>query len=123
MAPSVLAQPTSGPVAAPRSTGTWRPGPSAGNLAGRPVGCDHGTMTLLAEDEIAAALTGVPGWERAEDAITCVVTLRDFRAAMLYTGAVAYLAEAANHHPDIAIQWNKVTLDRKSTRLNSSHLV
>jgi 4a-hydroxytetrahydrobiopterin dehydratase len=67
-------------------------------------------MTLLAEDEIAAALTGVPGWERAEDAITCVVTLRDFRAAMLYTGAVAYLAEAANHHPDIAIQWNKVTL-------------
>ena len=25
-------------------------------------------------------------------------------------GAVAYLAEAANHHPDITIQWNKVTL-------------
>jgi 4a-hydroxytetrahydrobiopterin dehydratase len=67
-------------------------------------------MTLLAEDEIVAALTGVPGWERAEDVITCVVTLRDFRAAMLYAGAVAYLAEAANHHPDITIQWNKVTL-------------
>jgi 4a-hydroxytetrahydrobiopterin dehydratase len=29
---------------------------------------------------------------------------------MLYTGAVAYLAEAANHHPDILIQWNRVTL-------------
>jgi 4a-hydroxytetrahydrobiopterin dehydratase len=29
---------------------------------------------------------------------------------MLFTGAVAYLAEQANHHPDILIQWNKVTL-------------
>lgn len=67
-------------------------------------------MTLLTEDEIAAGLSGVPGWERAGDAITCVVTLRDFRAAMLYAGAVAYLAEAANHHPDLTIAWNKVTL-------------
>jgi 4a-hydroxytetrahydrobiopterin dehydratase len=24
-------------------------------------------------------------------------------------GAVAYFAEAANHHPDITIEWNKVT--------------
>jgi 4a-hydroxytetrahydrobiopterin dehydratase len=39
-----------------------------------------------------------------------VQTLADFRAAVLYVGAVAYLAEAANHHPDITIQWNKVTL-------------
>ena len=29
---------------------------------------------------------------------------------MLFVGAVAYLAENANHHPDIAISWNKVTL-------------
>jgi 4a-hydroxytetrahydrobiopterin dehydratase len=29
---------------------------------------------------------------------------------MLFTGAVAYFAEAANHHPDIVIQWNRVTL-------------
>ncbi len=29
---------------------------------------------------------------------------------MLYVGAVAHLAQAANHHPDIAIAWNKVTL-------------
>ena len=29
---------------------------------------------------------------------------------MLFTGAVAYLAEEANHHPDITIQWNRVTL-------------
>jgi len=38
------------------------------------------------------------------------VTRSDFRDAILFTGAVAYLAEQANHHPDILIQWNKVTL-------------
>ncbi|HUZ51586.1 MAG TPA: 4a-hydroxytetrahydrobiopterin dehydratase [Streptosporangiaceae bacterium] len=67
-------------------------------------------MTLLTEDEITAALGRVPGWERTGNAIARTVTLGDFRDAMLYVGAVAHLAQAANHHPDIAIAWNKVTL-------------
>lgn len=67
-------------------------------------------MTLLNDDEITAALAGLPGWQRAGDSITTTVELADFRASMLFTGAVAYLAEEANHHPDILIQWNKVTL-------------
>ena len=36
---------------------------------------------------------------------------KDFRDALLYLGAVGYLAESANHHPDIDISWNKVTLN------------
>jgi 4a-hydroxytetrahydrobiopterin dehydratase len=67
-------------------------------------------MDLLTEDEIAARLGETPGWERAGSTITCTVTRTDFTAAMLFTGAVAYLAETANHHPDILIQWNRVTL-------------
>ena len=67
-------------------------------------------MKLLSDEEITAALAGLPGWSRSGDNITTTVELADFRAAMLYTGAVAYLADAANHHPDILIQWNKVTL-------------
>jgi 4a-hydroxytetrahydrobiopterin dehydratase len=67
-------------------------------------------MTLLTEEEIAARLESAAGWELAGSAISLTVTLRDFRDAMLYVGAVAYLAEAANHHPDIAISWNRVTL-------------
>jgi 4a-hydroxytetrahydrobiopterin dehydratase len=53
---------------------------------------------------------GAPGWERQGSSISAVVTRKDFRDALLFTGAVAYLAEQANHHPDITIQWNKVTL-------------
>jgi 4a-hydroxytetrahydrobiopterin dehydratase len=67
-------------------------------------------MELLTEDEIAGRLGGVPGWARQGSSITTTITRSDFREAMLFTGAVAYLAEQANHHPDILIQWNKVTL-------------
>jgi 4a-hydroxytetrahydrobiopterin dehydratase len=67
-------------------------------------------MTLLSEEEIIASLGRAAGWERAGNAITRTVTLGDFRDAILYVGAVAHLAQAANHHPDIAIAWNKVTL-------------
>jgi 4a-hydroxytetrahydrobiopterin dehydratase len=67
-------------------------------------------MDLLTEEAIAAELGGVPGWERDGSSIVRTVTTDDFRSAMLFTGAVAYLAEAANHHPDVLIQWNKVTL-------------
>ena len=34
----------------------------------------------------------------------------DFRAAMLWVNRVANLAEQQNHHPDIDIRWNRVTL-------------
>jgi len=67
-------------------------------------------MGLLSDDEISAELARVPGWARDGSSITRTTTLADFRAAMLYAGAVAYLAEQADHHPDLLIQWNKVTL-------------
>ena len=38
------------------------------------------------------------------------MTRKDFGDALRYVNAVGYLAEQANHHPDIAVSWNKVTL-------------
>lgn len=35
---------------------------------------------------------------------------RDFAAALAFVNRVGGLAEEANHHPDIDIRWNKVTL-------------
>jgi 4a-hydroxytetrahydrobiopterin dehydratase len=67
-------------------------------------------MDLLTEDEIAAQLNATPGWAREGSSITRSVKRDDFRGAMLFAGAVAYLAEEAGHHPDILIQWNRVTL-------------
>jgi 4a-hydroxytetrahydrobiopterin dehydratase len=67
-------------------------------------------MTLLSADQVRAELAATPGWELADGQITKTVTHRDFAAALRYVNAVGYLAEQANHHPDIEISWNKVTL-------------
>ena len=67
-------------------------------------------MTVLSDQQISEGLAGLDGWVRQGDSIVHTETLADFRAAILYVGAVAYLAEAANHHPDVTVQWNKVTL-------------
>lgn len=67
-------------------------------------------MSVLSDEQVSERLAGLEGWAREGDSIVHVATLDDFKGAMLYVGAVAYLAESANHHPDIAIAWNKVTL-------------
>jgi 4a-hydroxytetrahydrobiopterin dehydratase len=67
-------------------------------------------MDLLTETQISAELAELPAWARQGNEITTTTVRKDFRDALLYLGAVAYLAEKANHHPDIAIAWNKVTL-------------
>jgi 4a-hydroxytetrahydrobiopterin dehydratase len=67
-------------------------------------------MALLDQDAIARRLTEVPGWQRDGDAIVKRATLGDFKEAMAYVNQIAEIAEAQNHHPDITIQWNKVTL-------------
>jgi 4a-hydroxytetrahydrobiopterin dehydratase len=67
-------------------------------------------MNLLTEPQITAELATVPAWTRDGDSITTLTQRADFKDALLYLGAVAYLAESASHHPDIAIAWNKVTL-------------
>jgi len=67
-------------------------------------------MSLLTDSQISDELTTVPTWTREGDSIATVTARSDFRDALLYVGAVAYLAETAGHHPDVTIQWNKVTL-------------
>jgi 4a-hydroxytetrahydrobiopterin dehydratase len=67
-------------------------------------------MGLLAENEIVTLLATTKGWERAGDSITTTVTFPGFLDSIAFVNKVAELAEAADHHPDIDIRWNKVTL-------------
>jgi len=67
-------------------------------------------MTLLSADQVQAELAATPGWELADGRITKTATHKDFAAALRYVNAVGYLAEKANHHPDIVMSWNKVML-------------
>jgi 4a-hydroxytetrahydrobiopterin dehydratase len=67
-------------------------------------------MALLDDAAVEKALDALPGWERRGDEIVKTFTHEDFAAAMAFVNRVADAAEAANHHPDIDIRWNKVTL-------------
>ncbi len=67
-------------------------------------------MSRLTEDEIAARLAELPGWERDGDVIRRVYCFADFRSAMAFANAVADKAEARDHHPDLLVQWGRVTL-------------
>ncbi len=65
----------------------------------------------LADQEIEARLASLPRWKlAATGAITATWEFRDFVVAMQFVNQVAALAERAQHHPDIDIRWNKVTL-------------
>ena len=64
---------------------------------------------LLDDAVIDAGLAGT-GWSRDGDNLVKTVTRGDFAGAMGFVNAVAELAEEADHHPDIAIRWNRVEL-------------
>ena len=52
----------------------------------------------------------VPGWESNGKEIIRTYKFKDFAEAMAFVNKVAGLAEAADHHPDINIRYNKVRL-------------
>ena len=67
-------------------------------------------MLLLSPSEVQAALATLPGWKLSGKAIERHHQFPDFAAAMRLVNRVAEAAEFANHHPDILINYNKVTL-------------
>ncbi len=67
-------------------------------------------MGLLNEMQIRKELRRTRGWKRSGAEIRKTVRKTDFVHAMAFVNAVALLAERANHHPDIDIRWNTVSL-------------
>ena len=67
-------------------------------------------MPLLAGETVTKELLTLPGWSLAGKEIRKTFQLKDFVRAMGFVNSVALLAEKANHHPDIDIRWNSVTL-------------
>ena len=65
---------------------------------------------VLTQPEIDAALQNLPGWSRKDGTIERVFQFDDFAQAMVFVNKIADAAEAANHHPDILVSYNKVTL-------------
>lgn len=67
-------------------------------------------MEKLTEEQIAARLEDLSNWSEVNGAIQRTYQHKDFVESIKFVNHVAEIAEAAQHHPDILIRWNKVTL-------------
>ncbi len=63
---------------------------------------------VLSDIAIQRELGNLPGWSRRGDVITKTFQFRNFLAGIDFVAAVAKVAEAANHHPDIDIRYTKI---------------
>ena len=67
-------------------------------------------MDKLSDQQRDDALERLNDWQAQGEAIVRTFQLRDFTRAIDFVNAVAEMADDANHHPDIDIRYNKVTI-------------
>lgn len=67
-------------------------------------------MALLNDAEVQKRLAGLPGWERKGDAIEKEFKRGDFVGSVEFVRSLVEPVEAMNHHPDLAISWDTVTV-------------
>ncbi len=65
-------------------------------------------MAKLTDQELEVFLSNAEGWTSRGDAIHKEFTFAGFRAAIAFVNRVAERADAAHHHPEIEIHYNRV---------------
>jgi 4a-hydroxytetrahydrobiopterin dehydratase len=67
-------------------------------------------MSLLSREQIEQRLRDLDGWRLERDAIVKQFTFAGFPGAVAFVTRLVPGAEAADHHPDITINYRRVTL-------------
>ena len=67
-------------------------------------------MALVLDHEIDTFLESHHDWSRSGNELIRMFTFKDFNESMGFVTRIAMAAEKADHHPDIDIRWNQVTL-------------
>ena len=67
-------------------------------------------MAVLSDEEIDRRLGELAGWSREGDALTRTFEFDGFTGSVEFVNRITPPAEEMNHHPDLAISWNKVTV-------------
>jgi 4a-hydroxytetrahydrobiopterin dehydratase len=64
----------------------------------------------LPDAVVASALDALPGWSRIGDVISKTFACPGFPDAIAFVVRIGFLAEHANHHPDLDVRWRNVTV-------------
>jgi 4a-hydroxytetrahydrobiopterin dehydratase len=67
-------------------------------------------VALLTDAEIEEKLAGLSGWERRGAAIAKSFKRDDFVGSVRFVDGLVEPAEGMNHHPDVSISWDTVTV-------------
>ena len=67
-------------------------------------------MSLLSDSDVREKLATLHGWTLGDKAISRKLTFPSFPDAIAFTTRLAFDAEASDHHPDILINYKRVTL-------------
>jgi len=65
---------------------------------------------LLTAEERARLSAAHPDWTATDETLERTIEFGDFAEAMGFVTRVGLAAQALDHHPDIDIRWNRVTL-------------
>ena len=72
------------------------------------IGADNGDVATMSDGEVEAGLANLTDWVRDGDAIRKSYTRPSFADAIAFVVRIGFLAEAADHHPDLDIRWRTV---------------
>jgi 4a-hydroxytetrahydrobiopterin dehydratase len=61
----------------------------------------------LTDAELAADLAVLPGWAHVEGALSKTFRFADYSATIAFVNAVAALANAEDHHPDLSVHHDR----------------
>ena len=68
------------------------------------------SRSRLTEEQVSERLAAVPHWSRTGESISRTFDAPSFMDGIAFVHSVADIAEARDHHPDIDIRYNRVTL-------------
>ena len=69
-----------------------------------------GSTPTIAQPEARKRLESLPGWELSDGSIHKKFTFKGFPDAVAFVVRLGFAADAADHHPDILINYKRVTL-------------
>jgi len=66
--------------------------------------------TTYSESQIAEKLRDLPGWYLEDGWIRRVYKTDGWPTTLMLVNAIGFCAEAAYHHPDLAVTWGRITV-------------
>jgi 4a-hydroxytetrahydrobiopterin dehydratase len=64
----------------------------------------------LTDADLRDRLTALPGWAIRDIAIEKTFTFQNYQETLAFVNAVAYIAHRADHHPHLAVDYNRCTV-------------